>query len=171
MSVTARIKHEILEAIPAIVFFLIAFHVIWITRALMAEQYGVTLTGTAGATVAALIIGKVILIADKLPFVNRFPDKPLIYNVLWKTAIYVVAALFLRYIEHLIHFWRQHGDFASANRHLLDELPWPHFWAVQIWLATLLLVYCALREFVRGVGPRRVIDMFFRKSAAPSPAG
>ena len=23
-----------------------------------------------------------------LPFINRFPEKPLMYNVVWKTAIY-----------------------------------------------------------------------------------
>jgi hypothetical protein len=32
--------------------------------------------------------------------VNRFPEKPPIYNVLWKTAIWQVAALGVRSIEH-----------------------------------------------------------------------
>jgi len=35
--------------------------------------------------VAALILGKALLLADMLPVINRFPDKPLIYNVTWKT--------------------------------------------------------------------------------------
>ena len=36
---------------------------------------------------AALLVAKVVLITDALPFVNRFPEKPLIYNVVWKTAL------------------------------------------------------------------------------------
>jgi len=35
-----------------------------------------------------------------LATVNKFPEKPLIQNVLWKTGIYQVAALLVRYIEH-----------------------------------------------------------------------
>lgn len=37
-----------------------------------------------GATAAALLVATIVLIADKFPFVNRFPDKPLMYNVVWK---------------------------------------------------------------------------------------
>jgi hypothetical protein len=33
------------------------------------------------------VIAKVVLVADHVKFVNRFPDRPLIYNVVWKTAI------------------------------------------------------------------------------------
>jgi len=43
-----------------------------------ALPYKVT-TG-ASATIAALVVAQVVLIADMLPFINRFPEKPLIYN-------------------------------------------------------------------------------------------
>ena len=36
----------------------------------------------------ALILGKAVQIADMVPMINRFPNKPLIYNVAWKTLIY-----------------------------------------------------------------------------------
>jgi hypothetical protein len=41
----------------------------------MLRQYGLPLSSVAGATVAALLIAKIVLITDKFPFVNRFPDK------------------------------------------------------------------------------------------------
>jgi hypothetical protein len=102
-----------------------------------------------------------VLIADLLPFINRFPDKPLIYNVVWKTGIYSVAALLVRYLEHLVDFLRKYNGLAAANRHLLQEIVWPHFWAVQIWLLVLLLIYCMLRELVRALGRGQIIQMFF----------
>lgn len=140
-SIVSRLKREVVEAIPPAVFFFGAFQVIALTRALMLEQYGIRASTFVAATIAALIVAKVVVIADLLPFVNRFPDKPLIYNVVWKTVIYMVAALLVRYLEHLIPFIREHGDLALANRHLLDEVVWPHFWFVQIWLLVLFLMY------------------------------
>ncbi|MFZ0255440.1 MAG: hypothetical protein WAN46_07310 [Gammaproteobacteria bacterium] len=160
-SIISRLKREVVEAIPPAVFFFIAFQVIAFTRALMLEQYGIRVSTFIAASIAALIVAKVVLIADLLPFVNRFPEKPLIYNVVWKTGIYMVTALLVRYVERLIPFIREHGNLALANRHLLDEVVWPHFWFVQIWLLVLFLMYCTLREFVRVIGRERVHHMFF----------
>ena len=156
-----RIYHELLELLPPTIFFLIAFHVIAISRALMLRQYGVSVSVVAGATIGALVVAKVVLIADLLPFINRFPEKPLIYNVVWKTVIYVLGALVVHYLEHLVPLWWRDGDFVAANSHLMTEVVWPHFWAVQLLLVMLLFVYCAFREFVRAVGRREVVAMFF----------
>lgn len=157
----SRLKHEFVEVIPPAVFFFIAFQVIAFSRALMLEQYGIRVSTFLTATISALVVAKIVLIVDLFPFVNRFPEKPLIYNVVWKTAIYLVAALLVRYVEHLIPFVRESGDLAMANRRLLDELVWPRFWAVQLWLLVLFFVYCALRELIRALGRDRVRGMFF----------
>jgi hypothetical protein len=164
--IVSRLKHEFLGVIPPAVFFFISFQVIAFTQALMLEKYGIRVSTFVTATIAALVVAKVVLIVDLLPFVNRFPEKPLIYNVVWKTVIYQVAALLVRYVEHLISFVREHGDLALANRHLLDEVVWSKFWAVQIWLLILFFVYCALRELVRVLGRERVRSMFFGPSGS-----
>jgi len=160
-QISSRIKDELVAVIPPTVFFFAAFQLIAFTRALMLREYGISVSAFVTASIAALVVAKVVLIVDLLPFVNRFPDKPLIYNVVWKTLIYLVAALLVRYVEHLIPFVREHGDLVVANRRLLDEVVWPHFWAVQIWLVVLFFVYCALRELVRVLGRDRVLNMFF----------
>jgi hypothetical protein len=156
-----RIKDELSELLPPTIFFLVAFHIVVLSRALMLLEYGIKVSAIAGATVGALLIGKVVLIADHLPFVNRFPEKPLIYNVAWKTVIYVLGASVVHYLEHLVPVWWREGNLVAANHHLLNKVVWPHFWAIQLWLIVLLFVYCALREFVRAVGRREVMRMFF----------
>src|SRR5262245_6361231 len=156
-----RMKEEFFEILPPTIFFFIAFHILALFRALILRQYGIQISTVAGATVAALLVGKVVLLADMLPFVNRFPEKPLIYNVVWKTAIYVVAALAVHYLEHLVPLWWRAGDLSTANRQLWDEIVWPHFWAIQLWLLVLLFVYCSLRELIRAIGTEEVKRMFF----------
>ena len=48
-----------------------------IMRALIARGYDVTLPTSVSVSVAALILGKSVLIANMLAFINRFPQKPL----------------------------------------------------------------------------------------------
>ena len=155
-----RLKQGILGVIPTAVFFFIAFQLLAFTRALVLQEYEVPIETFVAATVGALIVAKVVVIVDLLPFVNRFPDRPLIYNVIWKTAIYLIAAFFVRYIEYLIYFVRKYGDIAEANSHLLKEVIWPHFFLVQIWLFVILLMYCVLKELNSVLGRARLRSIF-----------
>jgi hypothetical protein len=160
-----KLEHEVLELLPPTIFFFIVFHILAFSRALMLRQYGISISASAGATIGALIVAKVILLSDLLPFVNLFPKKPLIYNILWKTMIYVVAAILVHYLEHLIPVWWRIGDLAAANRTLYEEMIWPHFWALQLWMLILLFVYCTSHEFVHAIGPHEVKKLLFGPSA------
>ena len=164
-SFREKVRHELSELIPVTVFFFVSFQLLALTQALMLEEYGIHATTFVAATIAALVVAKVVVITDHFPFVNRFPDRPLMYNVVWKTAIYLLASLVVRYAEHVIHFWRQTRDFAAANRRLFDEVVWPHFWGVQLWLLILLFLYCAMRELIRALGRERIVQMFFTSPA------
>jgi hypothetical protein len=162
-KIAAWFWKEIKSVIPPTIFFFITFNLISFTNALNLKHYGISVSNFASATIGALVAGKVVLIADKLPFINRYPDKPLIYNVVWKTIIYSLAALLIRYVEHLIGFLRQYGSLSVANSRLLEEINWPRFWSVQIWLLVLIFIYCEFRELIRVVGRDEVVDMFFFK--------
>jgi len=155
----AKVKHEIKEAIPPFLFFLVAFHLVAVLRVLMQQEYGIQAGTVMNATIGAMIVAKVVLLADLLPIVNRFPDKPLVYNIVWKTLIYQAAAILVAYLEHLWDAYRETGSFAAANAHLVDAVVWPHFWAVQILMLILFLLYTTLREFSRAIGGQRVRAM------------
>lgn len=150
--VTATLKHELLALVPPTVYFFVALHVIALVRSLMVSQTGITLPATMSIGVAALILGKAVLIADLMPFIDRFPDRPRLYNVLWKTAIYLLLAGFIHYLERLWHATRASGGLLAGNRLLLEEMVWPHFWAIQLLLCILIMVYCAARELARAIG-------------------
>ena len=103
----------------------------------------------------------VVIVADLLPFINLYPHKPLVYNVAWKTAIYVLIATLVHYLERLVHFSREAGGIVAGNEKLLAEIVWPHFWAIQIFLVVLILMYCTMRELIRVIGGDKVRRMFF----------
>lgn len=160
-SIGNAFRHELREFLPAALFFLVAFQLLALTQALMLREEGINGSSFLAAAVGALIVAKVILIADHLSFVDRFPDKPLIYNVLWKTAIYFVGSVLVRYGEQLFHAWRHAGSFAAANRGLLLDLNLWHLLVIQLWLLVLLFLYCLVSELVGRLGAGHVFELYF----------
>lgn len=165
-KIISKLKYMLVEVIPTAVFFFIAFQVIAITRDLMLETHGTYLSTLAATAILALIIGKVVVVVDLSPFMNLFSDKPLIYNVVWKTGFYFLAVLLVRYLEHIVPLVIESGDLVTANRQLFgQEIFWPRFWFVQIWLIVLFFIYCTIREFGRVLGHKRMLRMFFGPSS------
>src|ERR1700737_129645 len=68
-------------------------------------------------------------------------EKPLIWNVCWKTALYWLVASLIHYLERLYDFWKEAPGFVAASQRLPAEIVWPHFWTIQILLAMLILMY------------------------------
>jgi hypothetical protein len=62
------------------------------------------------------LAGKVLSLVDLLPFLNVFHGKPLIYATLWKTSIYSLGALLLRYCDFLAPFIFKYKDLGVAIR-------------------------------------------------------
>jgi len=163
----AKLKEEFFKLLPPTIFFFVALHIVAFVRVLMLKGTGISPLSTMSIAIAALILGKAVLIADLLPMVNRFPNKPLIYNVAWKTLIYLVMATLIHYVERLIDFWRQTDSFVAGNQKLLAEIIWPHFWAIQIILFVLIAMYCTMHELVHVIGKEKVMRIFFGPMPAP----
>jgi hypothetical protein len=92
----AFVIKEINEALPAITFFAIGFNLIELTTQLVLDSYSVQFANYGVATLAALLVGKAVLLANALPFFRGFNNAPLIRPILFKTFIYwLVVALLL----------------------------------------------------------------------------
>lgn len=143
-SIITKLKHEFIQVIPPTIFFFMAFQIIAVTRDLFLLQHGIYIFQFAGAAIGALVVAKVIVVTDHLPFMNPFPNRPLIYTVLWKAGIYFLATLLVRYLEHVIPFAIDSGDLVLTYHQLPGEIIWPRFREVQNWLAVLFLFYCTL---------------------------
>ncbi|HYZ42201.1 MAG TPA: hypothetical protein VE687_16500, partial [Stellaceae bacterium] len=87
-KILEKLKEEFFAILPPTIFFFIALHIVTLIRVLMARGSHFVPLSTMSIAVAALILGKAVLIADMLPPINRYPNKPLAYNIAWKTVIY-----------------------------------------------------------------------------------
>ncbi|WP_321949029.1 hypothetical protein [Paraburkholderia sp. J10-1] len=160
-SLMEKLKEEFKKVLPPTIFFFVILHIIALVRTLMVKETGITLPASGSVLIASLILGKSVLLADMLPFINRFPDKPLVWNVAWKTLMYTIVALVIHYLERLYEFWKEAGSFAGANHEMFLQISWPRFWAIQILLVTLVFNYCVIAELGRALGKSRLKRMFF----------
>ena len=155
------LKHEFLEMLPPTIYFFVVFHIIAFTRALIAEQYGITIASSASSTIGALIVGKSILIAGALPLFNWFRQKRLIHNVVWRIFLYVIIVLLFQFPEELIPLISKYGAISTASEQLIEETKWPRFWTTHIILIVFLVVYSLATEVIGAIGRKEFLEIFF----------
>ena len=112
----AQMKH----VLPPTIFFFVGFNLILWTKRLILEEHGVEFSGFLTATLAALLVGKAVLVTDKLPFMRRFEGAPLIQPILFKSAIYWVCVLMVR-LSRGAHPFSCHRRSNSRLSHLCSR--------------------------------------------------
>src|SRR6476660_1822273 len=105
----AQVKH----VLPPTIFFFVGFNLILWTKRLILEEHGVEFRGLFTATLAALLVGKAVLVTDKLPFMRRFDGAPMIQPILFKSVIYWLCVLMVRLAEVLVSFLAAGGAIAD----------------------------------------------------------
>ena len=97
---------------------------------------------------AALVVGKAVLVANKIPLLRRYDRAPLIQPILFKTAFYWLVVFVARLLERLVHFLLEGhppGDFPSTWR--TDLFSWRRFSAISLREFVLFLIDVTVLEF------------------------
>ncbi len=159
-----KIHEELRSLLPPTLFFFVTLHVVALVKSLMLKGMGISGGTSMSLLVASIILGKAVLIADLMPFINLYPNKPLIYNVIWKTLIYFLLSITIHYTELFLEEWWKTGSAQISYQHISADIVWPRFWAVQIVLAVMIFTYCAMHELIKVIGPDKMKHIFFGNS-------
>jgi hypothetical protein len=154
----AQVKH----ALPPTIFFFVGFNLILWTKHLILQEHGVEFSGFFTAIVAALLVGKAVLVTDNLPFMRRFDGAPMIQPILFKSAIYWLCVLIVRMAEEVVRFVAAGGAIAAFGDHFANHFSLPRFLSIQIWLTVLFLVYVTIHELNELFGDGELYRLFFR---------
>ena len=160
-GVVAKAKEEFRKILIVAVFFSAGFCLIHVSNRLLTEGSQVQLASLSRAIFGGLIVAKVLLTVDILPFVHAFPGKPLVLNIGWKTSLYVAGAVTVLYVEPFVkNLFKGAGLFVSHSR-AWQELMLPHTWATVIWVAMLMAVFVTLKELGRVMGKDQLKYMVY----------
>ena len=148
--------------LPPTIFFFVGFNLILFTRWMTLQEYGIPFTNFFTASLAALLVGKAVLVVDNLPFMRRFDGAPLIQPILFKSTIYWACVFVFRIAEGLLHFLHDGGTLGDFPHFLAAQFSWPRFLAIQIWLMVLFLVYVTAHELNTLFGDGELPRLFLR---------
>src|SRR5215831_17418486 len=156
-----RLFHEVREALPPTIFFFLGFNFIVLTTNLLVAQYLVAVSNFMLATMAALVVGKAVLVANKMPLLRRYDRAPLIQPILFKTAFYWVIVFFARLLERFVHFVFEDNPPGDFFPYLVTTFSWHRFAAISLWIFVLFLIYVTASEISQLFGPGELRRLFF----------
>lgn len=148
-------------------FFSTGFCLILVAERLVTRGSGIEVAGFFRALIGGLIVAAVLLIVDSLPIVHAFQGKPLIYTIAWKSVLYIAVSLVYRYLKPLLTYVFQGMGISAAQSHALQQFLLPKTWAIDIWVAMLLVVYVTMKELSRVIGNNQLKYMFFGQRGKP----
>jgi hypothetical protein len=157
------IVRESREIIPPFLFFMVVFHMLAITKAVLQSGHDVTILRSVVATIMALTVAKSILLVDAFRFARIFELRPLAYSIAWKTLLFGVVTLVFRYIEELISQLSKQESLGAACRQVIEGVNGAHFWTMQMWLWAAVLLYTSVAELVNRYGREAVRNVMFRR--------
>jgi len=155
------VKNEAKHLLPVIIYFAICFNLFHYAQGLMLRPRHIHFTSYLGATLGAIIAGKVVLITDYLPFINAFPNKPIVYNITWKFCIYGIVVILVQILDYISKSAYYSGSFLTAYMELKFDLNQSVFWGIQIFVLMFFLFYIIFSELMRVVGQGKAKKIFF----------
>jgi hypothetical protein len=157
-----RVLHEAREAVPPTLFFFVGFNFIVFTTNLLLADYAIAVSNFMLATVAALVVGKAVLVANAMPYLRRYDRAPLIQPILYKTAFYWVIVFLARLLERFVHFSLiERNPPVDFFPYLRTTFSWHRFSAISLWIFVLFLIYVIASEISHLFGPGELRRLFF----------
>lgn len=143
-------------------YLALSFSVLITLNSLALLKHGINAFNYGVAVVGALIIGKVIVLSEKLPLVERYGDKPLIISVGYKSILFTIIVLIFNIAEHFIIGLFQQESIAL----ILIELK-IYFFRIDIvyQIFCLFLVFIPFfitRELNEILGKGKLFNLFFK---------
>jgi len=163
MGFTRLVKKEFFHILPVFLFFLIMFSIINMTERFLFEKAGLTPFTFINVLVAAALVAKVLLVIDHLPGIDLFPGKPLILNIVWKTAIYSIITLFIRLAIQLTPYLFSGRDLTADYEKFTQHMNWRLFVGVQTYYFLLFFIFVTARELMQVIGHLKMRKIFFGK--------
>lgn len=163
----AWLDKELRHVLPPTVFFAVGFNFVAFSMHLVLAQYSIEVANVVVATVAALVVGKAVLVADKMPFLRRFDTLPLIRPILFKTFVYWIFVGVARLLEAWVHYVLDSGALFGFGADMVERFSWDRFLFVQLWILVLFLIYTTASELNAAFGDGELFRvLFLRRSTA-----
>ena len=163
-----KLKEKAIEEFRS--FFIMALY-LWFVFALMLlneavilQKPNLNILGQGFAVINALVLAKVMLIADDLGFGREFDDQPLIWPIVYKAVLFGLLFVIFHEFEHFVVAWFN-GKSQTITLPTVGGGTWAGAACVWAAMAVSLAPFFAIREISKLVGVSRVWRLMFQPGA------
>jgi fumarate reductase subunit C len=155
-----RLFDEVINFLAIVSYLFVMFGVFALHESVVSAKNHIDFHFYGFAIINALILGKVMLVAEDLHFANWFKDRPLIYPILCKAVAFSILFLVFDVVEEVIV-----GLFKGKT--IGESIPsigggtLSGVFFVGIILAVALIPFFAFREVGRVIGERALHSLMF----------
>ena len=138
-----------------------SFSILVTLNSLALVKYGINGFNYGLEIMGALVLGKVILLSEKMPIVERYQDKPLIISVGYKSVLFTIIALFFNSIEHLIVGLFQHESLERILIEFKNQVSQIDLFYQILCLLIVFIPFFMMRELNKILGKGTLFNLFF----------
>lgn len=162
MRIFGWLVEELRTIAVVMAYFTASFLIAMVLKTLLLEEYGIRFSGLMTALVAAAVTAKVVVVLDKVRLDRWLGGRPLLVDVLAKTALYSSATILLLLAEKAFESRAEHGGFIAALAAVTDHKEIPTVWATALVVALAFLAYNLFGALKREIGAERLWHALFR---------
>jgi hypothetical protein len=112
------------------------------------------------AVINALVLAKIMFIAEALHVADNLKHKPLIYPIVYKSAAFSLILMSFHVIEEVVKgMW--HGKPATETITVLSGGSLEEILVVGLIMFVVLMPFFAVREIGRDIGEDKLLEQFF----------
>jgi hypothetical protein len=162
-SLKERALDETKKLLEMFVYLFLLFGVLSVYEWIILAKHQISYRPYGFAIINALVLAKVMLIADDLHLGSRFfKDRPLIYPILFKSIVFTIVLISFHIVEHVIAgVWDGRTIIQSIPDFSGGDLK--GILAVGMVMFVALIPFFAFKEIGRGIGKRELYSLIFKR--------
>ena len=168
-KMSAAIAHAFIglvrEMAPVVIFFFIAFGLIGLLYKLFVSQFSIEFSAFSKAAIAALIVGKVVMLLDWAQTGHRLNRYPRVVVIIFKTIIYALVVIAVGLGERIRHSMHEAGSLKAGISALIANANVDRFLGLVLLVSLIVGLYLVVQEISRAMGKDALFKLFF----APPP--
>jgi hypothetical protein len=161
-GVKDKALHQAKQFLFIFLYLFVLLVVFAMDRAIVLEQHNLGFTDYGFALVNALVLGKVILVAEDFHLGRGFEGRPLVYPVLFKSLLFAVVLIGFHILESILKGWWH-------DRTLLESISWIGGGGIKgilflgFMMFVVLIPFFAFRELDRLLGSAVLRTLLFER--------
>jgi hypothetical protein len=151
------------ELAPTVLFFFVAFFVIFLMFKLFAQQYSIEFSALSKAAIGALILGKVIPLLEWAGSRYSFGTHRRIAVIALRTIIYGLVVTVLATGEKIFHGIRETGSLQGGISAAIANANLYRFLGLVLLFSLVVGSYLLLQEIDRAMGKGALLKLLFAR--------